>query len=198
MRQIERLRNQNQQLSQLLDHEKVHSAQLKDDLVKQISSLLLNFTAAQSQSLATAIQPVIQYNVTGMETLDSFKQEYAAQAESTRENLLRYGEHVNGIQDGYQALRQEGHRVSYKRLCPGHTLSCKPQAVADASSAVESHLGAYQSGFEGALENGSTLLATSCQSLVQANETSKLYRHSAQPAANAHSSFRPSAPGIHL
>jgi hypothetical protein len=47
-----------------------------------------------------------------METLDTFKQEYATQAETTRGNLLRYGEHVNGIQEGYQALRQEGHKVS--------------------------------------------------------------------------------------
>lgn len=110
--QIERLRTQNQQLTQLLQTEKVHSAHLKDDLVKQISALLLNFTLAQSQSLATAIDPVLQHNVSGMKNLDAFKQEYETQAEATREKLVRYGEHVNGIQEGYQALRQEGHKVS--------------------------------------------------------------------------------------
>jgi hypothetical protein len=45
--------------------------------------------------------------------------------------------------------------------------------VADASTAVDGHLDAYQAGFEGALDNGSSLLATSCQTLAQANETSK-------------------------
>lgn len=78
--------------------------------------MLLDFTAAQSQNLATAMQPVMQHNVAGMETLDTFKQEYATQAESTRGNLLRYGEHVNGIQEGYQALRQEGHKVSWEEM----------------------------------------------------------------------------------
>lgn len=110
--QIERLRQQNQQLTQLLDHEKVHSAHLKDDLVKQISSLLLGFTAAQSQSLATAMQPVMQHNIAGMENLSAFKQEYGTQAQVSQDNILRYGEHVNSIQEGYQALRQEGHKVS--------------------------------------------------------------------------------------
>jgi kinesin family protein 11 len=114
--QIERLRAQNQHLTQLLDHEKVHSANLQDDLVKQISSLLLNFTTAQSQSLATAIEPVMQYNVAGMENLNAFKQDYGTHAQASRDNILRYEEHVKSIQDGYQALRQEGHKVSSRGI----------------------------------------------------------------------------------
>jgi hypothetical protein len=95
----------------MLNDEKVQSASLKDDLVKQISALLLNFTDAHSRNLDTAMEPVLKQNLAGISHLEAFEQQYIAGAEASREKILRYEEHVNGIQEGYQTLRQEGHKV---------------------------------------------------------------------------------------
>lgn len=98
----------------MLDDEKIQSASLKDDLVKQISALLLNFTAAQSRNLDTAMEPVVQQNLASITQLQAFEQQYVAEAEASREQILRYQQHVNGIQEGYQTLRQEGHKVRFE------------------------------------------------------------------------------------
>jgi hypothetical protein len=108
----------------MLDNEKVQSASLKDDLVKQISALLLNFTDAHSRNLDTAMEPVLKQNLAGISHLEAFEQQYIAGAEASREKILRYEEHVNGIQEGYQTLRQEGHKVrSWSWHKTGHSLN---------------------------------------------------------------------------
>lgn len=63
---------------------------------------------------------------------------------------------------------------------------------------MDGHLEAYQGGFEGALDNGSSLLATSCQTLLQANETSKSTPLFINEQLLTSPLFRSIAPFVHL
>lgn len=95
----------------MLDNEKIQSAALKDDLIKQISALLLNFTTTHSRNIDSAMQPVLEQNLAGISHLQGFEQQYVAKAEASRNQISRYEQQANGIQEEYQTLRQEGHKV---------------------------------------------------------------------------------------
>ncbi|KAG8944135.1 kinesin motor protein cin8 [Tulasnella sp. 424] len=56
--EISRLRNQNNLLTTLLDSEKVKAEKMRDDLIKQVSSLLCGFTDARDRSMREAIDSV--------------------------------------------------------------------------------------------------------------------------------------------
>ncbi|KAG8930286.1 kinesin motor protein cin8, partial [Tulasnella sp. 417] len=56
--EISRLRNQNNLLTTLLDSEKVKAEKMRDDLIKQVSSLLCGFTDARDKSMREAINSV--------------------------------------------------------------------------------------------------------------------------------------------
>jgi primosomal protein N'' len=114
--QVERLRMQNQQLTELLDNEKIQSAALKDDLIKQISALLLNFTTTHSRNIDSAMQPVLQQNLAGITHLRAFEERYVTKAQASRDQISRYELQVNGMQEEYQTLRQEGHKVRPKSI----------------------------------------------------------------------------------
>ncbi|KIO18808.1 hypothetical protein M407DRAFT_31522 [Tulasnella calospora MUT 4182] len=56
--EISRLRNQNSLLTTLLDSEKVKAEKMRDDLIKQVSTLLCGFTDARDKSMREAINSV--------------------------------------------------------------------------------------------------------------------------------------------
>ncbi|EKM55573.1 uncharacterized protein PHACADRAFT_173717 [Phanerochaete carnosa HHB-10118-sp] len=60
--EVVRLRQQNALLTQLLESEKVRADQAKDELLKRISGLLVNFTAERDQSLRGAFAEMSESN----------------------------------------------------------------------------------------------------------------------------------------
>lgn len=52
------MKNQNKLLTQLLDSEKVKAERMRDDLIKQVSSLLVGFTEARDASVREAVGAV--------------------------------------------------------------------------------------------------------------------------------------------
>jgi hypothetical protein len=64
-----------------IHNEKIQSAALKDDLIKQISALLLNFTTTHSRNIDSAMQPVLQQNLAGITHLRAFEERYVTKAQ---------------------------------------------------------------------------------------------------------------------
>ncbi|KAG8857200.1 kinesin motor protein cin8 [Tulasnella sp. 330] len=56
--EVSRLKNQNKLLTQLLDSEKVKAERMRDDLIKQVSCLLVGFTEARDASVREAVGAV--------------------------------------------------------------------------------------------------------------------------------------------
>ncbi|KAJ9107449.1 hypothetical protein QFC21_000902 [Naganishia friedmannii] len=150
-REVERLRNQNQQLAELLNSEKKNSARLREDLVAQISTLLLNFTLAQSQSLDTAISPVLQQNATGLENLGAFKQDYNALAEGARQHVRQHEADLEVVRDANITAKQDGLK-----------------AVADVGAAVTHVLEVYQDENATGLKKGASTMMSSSEGIMQA------------------------------
>ncbi|KAJ9110454.1 hypothetical protein QFC19_001580 [Naganishia cerealis] len=143
---------ENQQLTDLLNSEKKNSTRLREDLVAQISTLLLNFTLAQSQSLDTAMTPVLKQNTTSMDSLGSFKQDYDVLAEVSRQRARQHEADLEIVREANIAARQEGHK-----------------AVADAGSAVTHLLDVYRDDNHTGLEKGSSTLTSSSEVIMRAN-----------------------------
>jgi hypothetical protein len=86
-------------LAELLDSEKKNSARLREDLVAQISTLLLNFTLAQTQSLDTAVAPVLKANTSGIDNLGALKQDFRALADGSRQHVRQHEADLEVVRD---------------------------------------------------------------------------------------------------
>jgi hypothetical protein len=104
-------------LTELLTGEKKNSARLREDLVAQISALLLNFTLAQSQSLDTAVTPLLKQNATGIDHLGAFKQDYSALAEGSRQHVRQHEADLEVVREANITAKQDGLKVSPSTGC---------------------------------------------------------------------------------
>ena len=68
--EIARLKQQNTLLLQLLESEKVKADKAKDDLIRQISTLLGNFTAERDRSLRETFSEMADSNLSAQEGME--------------------------------------------------------------------------------------------------------------------------------
>ncbi|KAF8503536.1 kinesin-domain-containing protein [Russula emetica] len=117
--QIRHLEEQNAQLTRLLQHEKLKSERMKNDLVERVSGLLGEFVAERDRSLEDAFTKIKQENGRVESSLNGFTEEYSRKADEvmTRNqelstSLEKKGEQCKRLRDGaYKSLSSVGDTV---------------------------------------------------------------------------------------
>jgi len=105
--QIRYLKEQNAQLTRLLQYEKSKSERMKNDLVERVSGLFNDFVTERDRSLEEAFTKIKQENGQVESTLNSFTEEYSQKADEvmTRNQELstileKKGEQCKRLRDG--------------------------------------------------------------------------------------------------
>jgi len=105
--QIRYLKEQNAQLTRLLQHEKLKSERMKNDLVERVSGLLNEFVAERDRSLEDGFTKIKQENGRVESSLNGFTEEYSRKADEvlTRNqelstSLEKKGEQCKRLRDG--------------------------------------------------------------------------------------------------
>ena len=105
--QIRYLKEQNAQLTRLLQHEKSKSERMKNHLVERVSGLFNEFVTERDRSLEEAFTKIKQENGQVENTLNGFAEEYSRKADEvmTRNQELstlleKKGEQCKRLRDG--------------------------------------------------------------------------------------------------
>lgn len=105
--QIRYLKEQNAQLTRLLQYEKMKSEHMKNDLAERVSGLLSEFVTERNRSLEEAFTKMKQENGRVEGTLNGFTEEYSQKADDvmTRNQELstlleKKGEQCKRLRDG--------------------------------------------------------------------------------------------------
>lgn len=75
--QIRRLKDQNAQLTRLLQHEKLKSERMKNEMVERVSGLLNEYVADRDKSLEEAVVAIKEENSQAEAMLNGFTDEYS-------------------------------------------------------------------------------------------------------------------------
>lgn len=105
--QIRYLKEQNAQLTRLLQHEKLKSGRMKSDLVERVSGLFNEFVTERDRSLEDAFTKIKQENGRVENSLNGLTEEYSRKADEvmTRNqelstSLEKRGEQSKRLRDG--------------------------------------------------------------------------------------------------
>jgi kinesin family member 11 len=105
--QIRHLKEQNAQLTRLLQYEKSKSERMKNDLVDRVSGLLNEFVTERDRSLEDAFTKIKQENGRVESSLNDFTEDYSRKADevTTRNqelstSLEKKGEQCKRLRDG--------------------------------------------------------------------------------------------------
>ena len=105
--QIRHLKEQNAQLTRLLQYEKLKSERMKNDLVERVSGLFNDFVTERDRSLEEAFTKIKKENGEVESTLNGFTEEYSRKADEvmTRNqelstSLEKKGEQCKRLRDG--------------------------------------------------------------------------------------------------
>jgi kinesin family protein 11 len=105
--QIRHLKEQNAQLTRLLQHEKSKSERMKNDLVERVSGLFNEFVAERDRSLEDAFTKMKQENGRVESSLNGFTEEYSRKADEVMArnqelstSLEKKGEQCKRLRDG--------------------------------------------------------------------------------------------------
>ncbi|KAG9032021.1 kinesin motor protein cin8 [Tulasnella sp. JGI-2019a] len=145
--EISRLQNQNKLLTQLLDSEKIKAERMRDDLIKQVSSLLVGFTEARDTSMREAVGAVREDIVEGQREIA----QYAGRVEGTIGESVSRMERVNERMEGRGA---EGRRVKDGGL----------KALSTVTATMKNGLATMREGVTSAVEEESSWLASHVES----------------------------------
>jgi kinesin family member 11 len=105
--QIRHLKEQNAQLTRLLQHERLKSERMKNDIVERVSGLLNEFVAERDKSLEEVFTKIQQENGQVESTLNGFTEEYSRKAgditmrnQELSASLEKKGEQCKRLRDG--------------------------------------------------------------------------------------------------
>ncbi|KAH9063416.1 kinesin-domain-containing protein [Lactarius vividus] len=105
--QIRHLKDQNAQLTRLLQHEKLKSERMKNELVERVSGLLNEYVADRDKSLEDAVVAIKEENIQAENMLNGFSDEYSRKVDDvmTRNQELsalveKKGDQCKRLRDG--------------------------------------------------------------------------------------------------
>ena len=105
--QIRRLTDQNAQLTRLLQHEKLKSERMKNELVERVSGLLNEYVADRDKSLEEAVVTIKEENSQAESMLNGFTDEYSRKVDDVMKqnqelcNLIdKKGDQCKHLRDG--------------------------------------------------------------------------------------------------
>ncbi|KAG8990644.1 kinesin motor protein cin8 [Tulasnella sp. 427] len=133
--EISRLRNQNTLLTTLLDSEKVKAEKMRDDLIKQVSSLLCGFTDARDKSMREAIDSVRADIREGQQQMGEVEERARSVGRGAE---VRYKD----VEGRFGTLSAEGRRVGEGGL----------KALSTLTTTVQKGLGTMQQGVVDAVQ----------------------------------------------
>lgn len=105
--QIRRLKDQNAQLTRLLQHEKLKSERMKNELVERVSGLLNEYVADRDKSLEEAVVAIKEENSEAESTLNGFTDEYSRKVDDVMKRnqelctlIEKKGDQCKRLRDG--------------------------------------------------------------------------------------------------
>lgn len=105
--QIRRLKDQNAQLTRLLQHEKLKSERMKNELVERVSGLLNEYVADRDKSLEEAVVAITEENSQAESTLNGLTDEYSRQVDDVMKRnqelctlIEKKGDQCKRLRDG--------------------------------------------------------------------------------------------------
>ena len=105
--QIRRLKDQNAQLTRLLQHEKLKSERMKNELVERVSGLLNEYVADRDKSLEEVVVAITEENSQAESTLNGLTDEYSRQVDDVMKRnqelctlIEKKGDQCKRLRDG--------------------------------------------------------------------------------------------------
>lgn len=126
--EIARLRQQNQQLTQLLIDKDTETTKLREDLIAGVTNLITGATDAQNTSLRSAIGKIQAGNDAGLREVQAFKVSQSAAIDKGAASMETFSRQMAAQKDAFEGQRGNGQR-----------------ALADAERGLQSSLEEYAS-----------------------------------------------------
>jgi kinesin family protein 11 len=105
--QIRRLKDQNAQLTRLLQHEKLKSERMKNELVERVSGLLNEYVADRDKSLEETVVAIKEKNSQAEGMLNGFTDEYSRKVDDVMKRnqelctlIEKKGDQCKRLRDG--------------------------------------------------------------------------------------------------
>lgn len=105
--QIRRLKDQNAQLTRLLQHEKLKSERMKNELVERVSGLLNEYVADRDKNLEEAVVAIKEENSQAESMLNGFTDEYSRKVDDVMKRnqelctlIEKNGDQCKRLRDG--------------------------------------------------------------------------------------------------
>ncbi len=105
--QIHHLKDQNVQLTRLLQHEKLKSERMKNELIQRVSDLLNEYVADRDKNLEEAVVEIKEKNAHAETTLNEFTDDYSRKVDDVMKwnqelctLIEKKGDHCKRLRDG--------------------------------------------------------------------------------------------------
>lgn len=109
--QIRHLKDQNAQLTRLLQHEKLKSERMKNELVERVSGLLNEYVADRYKSLEEAVVAIKEENTQAESMLNGFSDEYSRKVDDVMKRNQELGTLIEKKGDQCKRLRDGAFKV---------------------------------------------------------------------------------------
>jgi kinesin family protein 11 len=109
--QIRHLKDQNAQLTRLLQHEKLKSERMKNELVERVSGLLNEYVADRDNSLEEAVVAIKDENAQAESMLNGFTDEYLRKVDGVMKRNQELGALIEKNGDQCKRLRDGASKV---------------------------------------------------------------------------------------
>ena len=134
--QIRYLKEQNAQLTRLLQHERMKSEHMKNDLTERVSGLLSEFVTERNRSLEEAFTKMKQENGRVEGTLNGFTEEYSRKADDVMTRNQELSTLLEKKGEQCKRLRDGANKVIWviSSFCSAIDKLCSPLAVSATQS----------------------------------------------------------------
>lgn len=109
--QIRHLKDQNAQLTRLLQHEKLKSERMKNELVERVSGLLNEYVADRDKNLEEAVVAIKEENTQAESMLNGFSDEYSRKVDDVVKRNQELGTLIEKKGDQCKRLRDGAFKV---------------------------------------------------------------------------------------
>lgn len=169
--EISRLKEQNAELVRLVEIERTSSQKSRDGLIKQISSLLVDFTEERDRELRELTSGVQQNNASMMDVMGSLHEEYAAIGFDASDRRKNWGNHLEGKSVDSTSTREVVSKVrrysSFRNILTDNTAV---KALLAASTSVEDGLSNLRSSTMSSIERHSKSIIQIAETLNSCNK----------------------------
>lgn len=135
--EINRLQEQNARLSTLLESERRNAKRSRDDMIKKVSSLLVDFSEERDRTLREAVHGVKESNEITMQALTTQRDDHSEGVDAAVARGQVFSDALDAMSEGKEEARIQAISVSLSYVCSGTWGADHAQSLHGAQSSLQ-------------------------------------------------------------